>query len=76
MSASFESAFVATEIYKTFLHCAAKIIRSEDGKITAYEVDEHAAPRTSAFAPLVERTAEYFSAETLHGVFNSVDSLG
>ena len=31
--------FVAAEIYKTFLHCAAKIIRSEDGEITAYDGD-------------------------------------
>lgn len=29
----------ATEMYKTFLHCAAKIIRSEDGVITAYDGD-------------------------------------
>jgi class 3 adenylate cyclase len=29
----------AAEIYKTFLHCAAKIIRSEDGAITAYDGD-------------------------------------
>jgi class 3 adenylate cyclase len=32
-------AFVAAEVYKTFLHCAAKIIRSEDGEITAYDGD-------------------------------------
>lgn len=31
--------FVAAELYKTFLHCAAKIIRSEDGEITAYDGD-------------------------------------
>src|SRR5882724_12216398 len=31
--------FVAAEIYKTFLHCAAKIIRSEAGEITAYDGD-------------------------------------
>jgi len=29
----------AAEIYKTFLHCAAKIIRSEGGAITAYDGD-------------------------------------
>jgi len=29
----------AAEIYKTFLHCAAKIIRSESGVITAYDGD-------------------------------------
>ena len=29
----------AAEIYKTFLHCAAKIIRSEQGTITAYDGD-------------------------------------
>jgi class 3 adenylate cyclase len=29
----------SAEIYKTFLHCAAKIIRSEDGVITAYDGD-------------------------------------
>jgi class 3 adenylate cyclase len=29
----------AAEIYKTFLHCAAKIIRSENGTITAYDGD-------------------------------------
>jgi class 3 adenylate cyclase len=31
--------FVAAECYKTFLHCAAKIIRSHDGIITAYDGD-------------------------------------
>lgn len=31
--------FVAAEFYKTFLHCAAKIIRSEQGAITAYDGD-------------------------------------
>ena len=30
---------ICAEIYKTFLHCAAKIIRSEDGTITAYDGD-------------------------------------
>ena len=29
----------AAEMYKTFLHCAAKIIRSESGVITAYDGD-------------------------------------
>ncbi len=29
----------AAEIYKTFLHCAAKIIRSENGVVTAYDGD-------------------------------------
>jgi class 3 adenylate cyclase len=29
----------AAEIYKVFLHCAAKIIKSEDGEITAYDGD-------------------------------------
>jgi len=29
----------AAEIYKTYLHCAAKIIRSEGGEITAYDGD-------------------------------------
>jgi class 3 adenylate cyclase len=29
----------AAEIYKTFLHCAARIIRSEGGTITAYDGD-------------------------------------
>ena len=29
----------AAEVYKTFLHCAAKIIRSETGVITAYDGD-------------------------------------
>jgi class 3 adenylate cyclase len=33
------SAMFAAEIYKTFLHCAAKIIRSEAGVITAYDGD-------------------------------------
>ena len=32
------SAFAA-EVYKTFLHCAAKIIRQEGGTITAYDGD-------------------------------------
>jgi len=34
----YEPAFAA-EIYKTYLHCAAKIIRSEDGVITSYDGD-------------------------------------
>ena len=29
----------AAEIYKTFLLCAAKVIRSEDGEVTAYDGD-------------------------------------
>jgi class 3 adenylate cyclase len=29
----------AAEIYKSFLYCAARIIRSEDGEITAYDGD-------------------------------------
>ncbi|MCP1516923.1 class 3 adenylate cyclase [Pseudomonas migulae] len=29
----------SAEIYKTFLHCAAKIVRSENGDITAYDGD-------------------------------------
>jgi len=32
-------AFFAAEIYKTFLLCAAKVIRSEEGVITAYDGD-------------------------------------
>lgn len=31
--------YFAAEVYKTFLYCAAKIIRSEDGEITAYDGD-------------------------------------
>lgn len=31
--------FFAAEIYKAFLHCAARIIRSEGGEITAYDGD-------------------------------------
>jgi class 3 adenylate cyclase len=31
--------FFAAEIYKAYLHCAAKIIRSEGGVITAYDGD-------------------------------------
>jgi class 3 adenylate cyclase len=31
--------YFAAEIYKTFLHCAAKIIRSEGGEIAAYDGD-------------------------------------
>jgi class 3 adenylate cyclase len=31
--------FFAAEMYKTFLHCAAKVIRSEEGVITAYDGD-------------------------------------
>jgi class 3 adenylate cyclase len=29
----------SAEVYKTYLHCAAKIIKSEDGVITAYDGD-------------------------------------
>jgi len=29
----------AAEVYKSYLHCAAKIIRSEDGTITSYDGD-------------------------------------
>lgn len=31
--------YFSAEIYKAFLHCAAKIIRSQDGVITAYDGD-------------------------------------
>ncbi len=34
-----QTALFAAEIYKTFLHCAAKIITSEGGNITAYDGD-------------------------------------
>ncbi len=34
-----KNAFFAAEIYKSFLHCSAKIIRSEGGDITAYDGD-------------------------------------
>lgn len=34
-----QEAYFAAEIYKAYLHCAAKIIRSEDGIITAYDGD-------------------------------------
>jgi class 3 adenylate cyclase len=30
---------LAAEVYKTFLHCAAKVIRAEGGTITAYDGD-------------------------------------
>jgi uridylate cyclase len=33
------TSYVSAEIYKTFLYSAAKIIRSEDGEITAYDGD-------------------------------------
>ena len=32
-------AFFAAEVYKSFLHCAAKIIRSEGGEITSFDGD-------------------------------------
>ena len=32
-------AWFSAEMYKTFLHCAARIIRSEQGTITAYDGD-------------------------------------
>ncbi len=34
-----EEDWFAAEIYKSFLHCAAKIIRSEGGEITSYDGD-------------------------------------
>jgi len=34
-----KKAFFAAEIYKSYLHCAAKVIRSEGGEITAYDGD-------------------------------------
>lgn len=34
-----KKAFFAAEVYKSFLHCSAKIIRSEGGEITAYDGD-------------------------------------
>src|SRR5215471_8838511 len=34
-----QTASVAAELYKSFLHCAAKIIRSEDGMLSAYDGD-------------------------------------
>jgi len=32
-------AHFSAEVYKTYLHCAAKLIRSEDGVVTAYDGD-------------------------------------
>jgi class 3 adenylate cyclase len=34
-----KTALFAAEVYKAYLHCAAKIIRSESGSITAYDGD-------------------------------------
>ena len=34
-----KAAFFAAEIYKSFLHCTAKIIRSEGGEITSFDGD-------------------------------------
>jgi len=34
-----KKAFFAAEVYKSYLHCAAKIIRSQGGEITAYDGD-------------------------------------
>jgi class 3 adenylate cyclase len=34
-----KSKFLAAEVYKTFLHCAAKIVRAGGGAITAYDGD-------------------------------------
>ena len=34
-----KKAHFAAEIYKAYLHCAAKIISSEDGEVTAYDGD-------------------------------------
>lgn len=34
-----KKAFLAAEVYKSFLHCSAKIIRSEGGEITAFDGD-------------------------------------
>lgn len=34
-----KTSMFAAEIYKTFLHCSAKIIRAEGGSITAYDGD-------------------------------------
>lgn len=34
-----KKAFFAAEVYKAYLHCAAKVIRSEGGEITSYDGD-------------------------------------
>jgi len=34
-----KNAFFAAEVYKSFLHCSAKIIRSEGGEITSFDGD-------------------------------------
>ena len=34
-----KKAFFAAEVYKAFLHCAAKVIRAEGGEITSYDGD-------------------------------------
>jgi class 3 adenylate cyclase len=31
--------FICAEVYKTYLHCASKIIKSRDGEITAFDGD-------------------------------------
>src|SRR5690606_37353617 len=52
----------AAEIYKTYLHCAAKIIRSEGGVITAYDVDRCMAVfKGDAKNPIVVRTKIYYT---------------
>lgn len=43
-----KKAFFAAEVYKSFLHCSAKIIRSEGGDITAYDGDRIMAVFTGA----------------------------
>lgn len=34
-----KNVFFAAEVYKTYLHCAAKIIRAQSGEITSYDGD-------------------------------------
>lgn len=45
---SYDPAFAA-EVYKAFLHCAAKLIRANGGKITAYDGDRVMAVYVGSF---------------------------
>lgn len=55
----------AAEIYKSFLHCAAKIVRAEGGVITAYDGDRLMA----VFIGNMKNTSAARSALSLTGSF-------
>jgi len=58
----------AAEVYKAFLHCAAKVIRAQDGEITAYDGDRIMA----VFLGKVKNTAAIHAALSINDCVRNI----